>query len=276
MSAAQLRAMVDPGFTRLPLSLQCGALGLPRSTYYYTPVPVPPDKLRRMHLMDRIHLDNPCYGHRRLCAILRGLGETVGPKGVLSLMRLMGIEPIWPKPDTSKPNKEHKVFPYLLRGVEIVGPDHVWSTDITYIGMAHGFLYLCAIIDWFSRRVITWDLSNTMEKEFCMGVLDKALAGGRKPLIFNTDQGSQFTSNNFTQMVLDNGIEMSMDGKGRATDNAICERLWRSVKQEYVYLYEFGDGLELHRGLGRYFENYNHHRPHQSLDYSTPQKIYFQ
>lgn len=275
MSAAQLRSMVEPHGQELPIWLQCDALGLPRATYYYEPVPMSPDKLRRMNLLDRLHLDNPCYGHRRLCVLLRGLGETVGPKGVLSLMRLMGIEPIWPRPDTSRPNKEHKVFPYLLRGVEIDAPDHVWSTDITYIGMSAGFLYLCAVIDWFSRRVIAWDLSNTMEKEFCMGVLDAALATGRKPLIFNTDQGSQFTSNDFTSMVLDNGILMSMDGKGRATDNAICERLWRTVKQEYVYINEFGDGNVLYKGLGQFFAHYNCHRPHQSLDYSTPQKIYF-
>ncbi len=229
-----------------------------------------------MRLIDEQYLKTPFYGVPRMHQILLQKGHLVNEKRVERLMGLMGIQAIYAKKNLSKPAPGHKIYPYLLRGVKIVRPDQVWSTDITYIRMLNGFLYLCAVIDWHSRFVLSWRLSNTLDADFCIETLRDALATGARPSIFNTDQGSQFTSPRFTQVLLDKEIQISMDGRGRALDNVFIERLWRDVKCEHIFLHEYLNGLDLHLGLKGYFCFRNEERPHQALGYKTPKEIYTQ
>ena len=253
---------------------QCALLGLSRSGYYYVPVGESEQNLLLMRLLDEQYLLTPFYGQRRMQWRLGQQGHAVNLKRVGRLMRLMGLETLYPKPNLSKPCPGHKVYPYLLRGVSVERVDQVWSTDITYIPMERGFLYLVAVIDWYSRYVLSWRLSNSLEAGFCVEALEQALEGG-KPQIFNTDQGSQFTSEAFTGVLLGAQVQISMDGRGRALDNIFVERLWRTVKYEYVYLQAAQDGQQLWEGLDGYFRFYNHERPHQSLGYQTPAQVYF-
>jgi putative transposase len=226
--------------------------------------------------LDKQYLKTPFYGIRRMTAHLRSLGYSVNHKRVQRLMRKMGLEAVYRKPNTSLPNKEHTIYPYLLKGLRITRPNQVWATDITYIPMAKGFMYLIAIVDLFSRKVLTWSVSNTMESEWCAEVLKAAIKEFGKPDIFNTDQGSQFTANIFTQVLKDNQVQISMDGKGRAIDNIFVERIWKSVKYEDIYLKSYQNGVELQKGLEKYFDFYNRERFHQSLSYQTPDKVYLQ
>jgi len=252
---------------------QCELLSIQRSGYYYTPVPESETDLAIMRALDKQYTETPFYGVLRMHQHILSLGYSVNIKRIRRLLRLMGLLAIYPKKKLSVADSSHKIYPYLLRNVTIDRPNQVWSSDITYIPMAKGFLYLVAIIDWYSRYVISWRISNTMDTVFCMECLQEALTRG-KPEIFNTDQGSQFTSHCFTNCLLENNIQISMDGKGRCLDNVFVERLWRSVKQEYVYLHEIKDGQELWHGLDAYFCFYNERRMHQGLDYKTPIQVY--
>ena len=228
-----------------------------------------------MRRLDELHLEHPVYGSRKLTVSLRREGVAINRKRVVRLLRLMGIEAIYAKPKTSLPAPGHQIYPYLLRGLEVTGPDQVWCADITYVPMARGFMYLVAVMDWWSRYVLGWRLSNTLEPAFCVDAWEAALRAGRRaPLISNTDQGSQFTSPMFIDAVESAGVEVSMDGRGRWIDNRFIERLWRSTKYEDIYLQDYGDGLSAGRGLGRWFDTYNRERPHQALDYATPQEVY--
>jgi putative transposase len=250
---------------------QCELLEISRTAYYYEPCPETDENLELMRRLDELHLENPVYGSRRLTVMLGREGRVVNRKRVSRLLRLMGIEAIYPRRSLSQPGEGHEIFPYLLKGLEINGPNQVWCSDITYIPMQHGFMYLVAVMDWWSRYVLSWGLSNTMESEFCIRAWEQALAeAGQAPLISNTDQGSQFTSPGFIDAVQSAGVEVSMDGRGRWIDNRFIERLWRSVKYEDVYLNDYGDGLSADRGLRVYFHRYNTSRPHQSLENATP------
>ena len=241
-----------------------------RSSAYYTPITgESPENLALMRLIDRQYLETPFYGAPRMTWWLHQQGYGVNEKRVARLMRVMGLQATLPGPHTSRPHPQHPIYPYLLRGMTLTAPNEVWCADLTYIPLRRGFLYLVAVMDWYSRYVIAWDVSNTMESEFCADVLTRALATGR-PGIFNTDQGSQFTSEAFTGLLLAADVRISMDGRGRALDNAFIERLWRSVKYEDVYLRDYADGHALHAGLTRYFGFYNHERPHSGLEYRTP------
>ena len=228
-----------------------------------------------MRLLDEQYLDTPFWGSRKMGVWLRWKGHAVNRKRVQRLMRLLGLEAIGPRPSLSRKNPAHKVYPYLLHDVTIECPNHVWSTDITYIRLAHGFLYLVAILDWYSRFVLSWRLSNTLDALFCIDALQEALERFGHPGIFNSDQGCQFTSDDFTHVLRHRNISISMDGRGRVFDNIFIERLWRSVKYEEVYLHDYVDGFDAADGLGRYFSFYNVRRPHQSLDYRTPAEVYF-
>lgn len=252
---------------------QCELLGLNRSSFYYEPGTEAPDNLRLMRLIDKQYTDCPFYGSRKMVVWLEQQGEKVNRKRVQRLMRLMGLEAVYPKPRLSVAVRENKVFPYLLRGVKIERADQVWSTDITYIPLPAGFMYLAAIIDWYSRYVLAWRLSNTLDGSFCLEMLDEALSWGR-PEVFNTDQGVQFTAEAFTGRLVSAGVAVSMDGRGRCLDNVFVERLWRTVKYENVYLRGYATVPELQEGLGQYFPFYNHERFHQSLDYRTPAAVY--
>lgn len=258
----------------LSIQRQCQLLDIPRSSYYYQPVAESEENLHLMLLIDKQYLRTPTYGSRMMCGHLRLEGYAVNRKRIQRLMQLMGLEAIYCKPRLSDPSKEHTIYPYLLRNVPITSVNHVWSTDITYIPMQRGFLYLTAVIDWYSRFVLSWQLSNSMESSFCIEALEAALAKFGTPQIFNTDQGSQFTSSDFTSVLKRKQIQISMDGKGRATDNAFVERLWRTVKYDHVYLHAASDGVELYQGLEEFFELYNYKRPHSSLDYNTPASVY--
>ena len=228
-----------------------------------------------MRELDELHLKHPAFGSRRLVEMLARAGQTVNRKRVARLLRRMGLEALYPRRQLSQPGEGHEIFPYLLRGLEINGPNQVWCSDITYIPMQHGFMYLVAVMDWWSRYVLAWALSNTMEAEFCIRAWEQALAhAGTAPLISNTDQGSQFTSPGYLDAVQSAGVEVSMDGRGRWIDNRFIERLWRSVKYEDVYPNDYGDGLAADRGLRRWFEDYNWVRPHQALEYATPGEWY--
>jgi putative transposase len=265
--------MIDRGHPRLSLVRQCALLGISRSSLYCQPTGAGAQDLELMALMDRQYLKTPFYGSRRMTIWLRTQGHQVNRKRVRRLMQLMGLEAIYRHPNTSKPAPRHKVYPYLLRGLEINRVNQVWATDITYIPMARGFLYLVAIMDWHSRYVLAWRLSNTLEVDFCVEVLEEALRQG-KPEIFNTDQGSQFTSEAFTGRLLGQGIQVSMDGKGRCMDNVFVERLWRSVKYEEVYLKAYQTVAEARTGINAYLEFYNQQRPHQALGYRTPGQVF--
>ena len=273
MSRSQRLEMIDRGRPELSLVRQCSLLGISRSSLYYQPVPTSEEDLELMALVDRQYLKTPFYGSRKMAAWLRSQGHQINRKRVRRLMRVMGLEAIYRRPKTSQPTPERQVYPYLLRGIEIKRVNQVWTADITYIPMARGFLYLVAIMDWHSRYVLAWRLSNTMEVGFCLEALEEALSQGR-PEIFNTDQGSQFTSDAFTGMLLEQGIQVSMDGKGRYTDNIFVERLWRSIKYEEVYLKAYQNGREARAGIGTYLDFYNQERPHQALGYRTPAEVF--
>lgn len=249
-------------------------LGLARSTYYYQPRPLSELNLLLMRLIDEQYTRTPFYGVPRMTAWLNRQGYAVNHKRVARLMRLMGLEAVYPKQRTSTPSKRHKIYPYLLRSVCVERPDQVWCADITYIRMLRGFVYLVAVMDWFSRYILAWEISITMEKDFCLSALDKAL-GISTPSIFNTDQGSQFTSPDFTDRLEGCGIAISMDGRGRVFDNIFIERFWRTVKYEEVYLNDYQDVKEARQGLSRYFSFYNAERLHSSLGNLTPQEVYF-
>ena len=267
------RSLLDPDHASISLRRQCDLLGLPRSTAYYTPIPESQENLALMKEIDAIYLDNPSYGSRTIATALANMGWEVNRKRVQRLMRLMNIVGVTPKRNTSKPAPGHRVFPYLLRNVAISHPDQVWSTDITYVPLRNGFVYLTAVMDWYSRYVLSWRLSNRLEGSFCVEALDEALQRG-KPEVFNTDQGSQFTSAVFVNRLLDRAVAVSMDGRGRALDNVFIERLWRSVKYQEIFLRDYATVADVEEGLKLYFEKYNHERPHQSLDNLTPAKVY--
>ena len=242
---------------------------------YYLPRPVSADDLALMREIDALHTEFPFAGARMLRDLLAAKGSKVGRRHVKTLMRRMGVEALYRKPRTTKPEPGHKIFPYLLRGLEITRPNQVWAMDITYIPMAKGFVYLTVVLDWFSRRVLAWRMSITMEAAFCVDALEEALARYGKPEIFNTDQGSQFTGTAFTGMLAKNDIRISMDGKGAWRDNVFVERLWRTIKYEEVYLHAYESVSEARGGIGRYLDLYNHRRPHSSLDGRTPDDAYF-
>jgi putative transposase len=259
----------------LPVAAQCRLLGISRGCVYYQPVPISEAELRLMRRVDELHLAYPFFGSRRLLVKLREEGFEIGRRHVRTLMQRMGIEALYRKPRTSLGNQQHQVFPYLLQDVAIERPNQVWAADITYIPMAKGFGYLVAIIDVFSRKVLSHRLSNTMSTDFCVEVLEQALARFGTPEIFNTDQGAQFTDTEFTGKLAEHKIAISMDGKGRRIDNVFIERLWRSVKYEEVYLKGYETLTEARHALAAYFAMYNTRRPHQSLDYRTPDVVYF-
>jgi putative transposase len=249
-------------------------LGLNRSSLYYEPVGESAENLHLMRLLDEQYLRTPFYGWPRMTAYLRREGYAVNAKRIRRLLQKMGIQAIYPKSKTSRAAQERKVYPYLLRGLEILQPNFVWSADITYVPMRQGFMYLVAIIDWFSRYVLTWQLSNTLDGYFCLEALQQALSQGQ-PAIFNTDQGAQFTADAFTTCLKRATVRISMDGRGRALDNIFIERLWRSLKYEDIYLKDYATVPELAAGLAAYFHFYNHERPHQSLNYCTPAELHF-
>ena len=259
----------------LPLKQQAEVLRLSRSSLYYQPRPVSAEDLGIMRRLDELHLNYPFAGSRMLRDFLRAEGVKIGRCRVITLMRRLGIEALYRKPNTSKPAPGHMVFPYLLRGMKIDRPNQVWAMDITYIPMARGFVYLAAVVDWYSRRVLSWRLSITMTTDFCVEAVEEALAKYGKPDIFNTDQGSQFTSGDFVGLLLANRIEISMDGRGSWRDNVFVERLWRSVKYEEVYLKAYDSVAEARASLGRYMDFYNGKRPHSSLGSRTPDQTYF-
>jgi putative transposase len=259
---------------QLSIRRQCELLGINRSSLYYQPKQLSELNIKLMRLIDEEYTRHPFFGSRKLVVWLDGQGHAVNRKRVQRLMQLMGIEAIYPKPNLSRRHPEHEVFPYLLRGLTIERPNQVWATDITYIRMSRGFLYLVAILDWFSRFVLAWRLSNTLDTMFCLEALDEALQRYPKPEIFNSDQGSQFTSNDFTGRLKKADIRVSMDGRGRALDNVFVERLWRTVKYEEVYLNDYTDGFDAQVRLGRYFVFYDFERPHQALNYRTPATVY--
>jgi putative transposase len=252
---------------------RCELLKISRSSCYYRPREIPAEELQIMRKMDRQYLATPFYGARKMAAWLKSQGQSVNRKRVRRLMHKMGLRAIYRRPRTSQPGAGHKIYPYLLRDLVVNRPDQVWAADITYIPMAKGFMYLVAIIDWYSRYVIAWKLSNTLDDTFCCEVLKEALRKG-KPEIFNTDQGSQFTGEAFTKLLEGSGIRISMDGKGSYNDNLFIERLWRTVKYEEVYLKAYTDGRDARRNLEDYFRFYNTERPHQALGYRTPAEVY--
>jgi len=274
VSTEAKRALVEPDNRQLSLRRQCELLGLNRSTLYYTPRGASELNLDVMRLIDEQYTRTPFYGWLRMTAYLCRQGLQVNHKRVQRLMRLMGLEAIYRKPKTTQVDGRATIYPYLLRDLPITHANQVWSSDVTYIRMAHGFMYLVAIIDWFSRYVLTWQLSNTLDGRFCLDALRSALRLGQ-PAIFNTDQGVQYTAHEFTHTLEATGVRVSMDGRGRALDNIFVERLWRSVKYEDVYLRDYQTVRELDAGLGRYFRFYNQERPHQSLGYRTPAEVHF-
>ena len=259
----------------LPVVRQCQILGLSRSTAYYQPTPVSGTELALMRRLDELHLRHPFAGARMLRDLLRQEGQAIGRRHVATLMRRMGLEALYRKPRTSHRHPAHPIYPYRLRDLTISRPNHVWAADITYIPMAQGFVYLFAVLDWASRRVLAWRLSNTLTTDFCLEAVQDALAHYGTPEIFNTDQGCQFTSQEFTGSLKDHGIQISMDGRGRCHDNIFVERLWWTVKHEWVYLRPCDNGIEQHRSLTACFDWYNQRRPHQSLNWQTPDETYF-
>ena len=274
MSAPDRRARLDRAHRRLSVRRQCGLLGVARSSAYRQPSPANDNDLALMRRIDELFTAWPFLGSRRIAALLRREGMTLNRKRVRRLMRRMGIAALGPKPRTTKPAPGHKIFPYLLRDLTVDRPNQVWAADITYIPIGRGFLYLVAIIDWHSRAVLAWRLSNTMDVSFCVSALEEALVRFGKPGIFNTDQGSQFTSAVFTGVLLGAGIKVSMDGRGRWMDNVFIERLWRSLKYEDVYLKGYADGREARAGIGAWIGFYNLHRPHQALDGRPPMSVW--
>lgn len=274
-SKSRSRELIDPNNKDISIEKQCNLLGISKSGYYYKPKGESAENLKIMELMDKQYTDTPFYGVLRMQAHIRSLNIEVNVKRIRRLLRLMGLEAIYCKPNLSKPNKAHKKFPYLLRNVKIERIDQVWSMDITYIPMMKGFMYLTAIIDWHSRYVLSWRLSNTLEGAFCREALNESLER-KQPEIFNTDQGTQFTCNEFQEILAEKiDLKVSMDGKGRAIDNIFIERFWRTIKYEHVYMYAQPNVKELYKGIKEYIEFYNNSRLHQSLGYKTPAEVYF-
>lgn len=274
MSVDRRRLMIDPAHPHLSIVRQCGLVSISRSAFYYAPAGETPLNLALMRLIDEQFLETPFYGARQMARHLRRRGHVVGRKRVRRLMAKMGLTAIYQKPRTSEPHPAHRTYKYLLRHLAIDRPNHVWCADITYIPMRRGFLYLVAIMDWATRKVLAWRLSNTMDAEFCIQALEDALAQYGVPEIFNTDQGGQFTSPRFTDILKDAGARISMDGRGRWMDNVFIERLWRSMKYECVYLHAFETGSELRAGLTRWVNHYNADRPHSGLGGRTPDEAY--
>jgi len=274
MSQKQRKQMIEPCHEP-SISRQCRLLGISRSSFYYAPQPMDPEDLELMRLIDEQYLKTPFFGSRSMARHFRRQGRKVNRKRIQRLMRLMGIEAVYPKPHTSRPHPEHQIYPYLLRNLTIDHPNHVWSADITYVPMARGFMYLVAVMDWHSRKILSWRLSNTLEPDFCIQALKEALSRHGKPEIFNTDQGSQFTSIGFTQVLKDHGIGISVDGRGRCQDNIFIERLWWTIKHHYLYLHSFDSGSELRQGLTEWIRFYNQERGHSSLDDCTPDEVYY-
>lgn len=270
--------MIDPTHPAISITRQCELIHLPRASYYrsvdYGPVVETEENLNLMRLIDEEYTRHPFYGSRQLRNYLRRQGHKVNRKRVQRLMRLMGIMSVAPKPNTSKKGKAHKIYPYLLNNLVIDKPNQVWCTDITYLRLQGGFVYLIAVMDWHSRKVLSWEISNTMDDSFCVSALERAIRLYGVPDIFNTDQGAQFTGNAFIKVLTENGIKISMDGKGRWVDNVLIERLWRSVKYEDVYLKEYPTVVALRHGIGVYFHFYNNERPHDSLGKCTPSEYY--
>jgi putative transposase len=266
--------MIDPSHT-LPVIRQCALLDLSRSSVYYTPQPVAAEDLALMRRIDELHLNHPFAGARMLRALLALEGLVVGRRHVATLMKTMGIEALYRRPNTSRKHPKNPVFPYLLRGLDITRANQVWATDITYIPMHKGFVYLAAVLDWATRRVLSWRLSNTLTTDFCLEAVEDALAHYGTPTIFNTDQGSQFSSTEFVDLLRHHGMQQSMDGKGRWVDNVFVERLWKSVKYEEVYLHAYDSVAQAKHALEGYFSFYNQRRPHSSLDGKTPDQVYF-
>jgi putative transposase len=272
-SAEQKRALIEPDHPTLSVARQCRLLGLPRSSWYYQPRPPSATTQELLDRLDEQYTRTPFYGTRRMTAWLRSQGYPVNRKRVRRLLQLLGLETIYPKPHTSTPAPGHRLYPYLLRGLPITHADQVWSSDITYIRLRQGWVYLVAILDWYSRYVVAWELSNTLDSAFCIAALERALKHAR-PTIFNTDQGSQFTSLEFTGRLQAADVRISMDGRGRALDNVFVERLWRTVKYEEVYLKGYETVPMATRGLGAYYRFYNEERLHQALAYRTPAAVY--
>jgi putative transposase len=258
----------------LSIRRQCELVEVSRSGFYYEPCAETEENLALMRRLDELHLARPVYGSRRLTVLLNREGRHVNRKRVRRLLEQMGIQALYPKRSLSQPGEGHRIYPYLLKDLEICGPDQVWCSDITYVPMACGFMYLVAMMDWWSRYVLSWELSNSLDSEFCIRAWEGALTAGRQPLISNTDQGCQFTSEAYLEAVESVGVDVSMDGRGRWIDNRFIERLWRSVKQEDIYLQDYADGLAAHRGLSRWFQDYNQARPHQALGNATPAELY--
>jgi putative transposase len=274
MSLDRRRQMIEADHPRLSVARQCALVSISRSAFYYRPAGETPLNLALMRLIDEVFLETPWYGSRQMARHLRRQGDTVGRKRVRRLMARMGLAAIYQQPRTTVPHPEHRTYPYLLRGLRIERPDQVWCSDITYIPMRRGFLYLVAVMDWATRKLLSWRLSNTLEAEFCIAALEEALARYGRPDIFNTDQGSQFTSPRFVEVLTGAGVRVSMDGRGRWMDNVFIERLWRSLKYECVYLHAFETGSELRAGLTRWIGYYNGQRPHSALAGRTPDEAY--
>jgi putative transposase len=274
MSVERRRQMVEPGHPRLSIVRQCELVSISRSGFYHRPAEEMPLNLELMRLVDAQFLETPWYGSRQMARHLRRGGHMVGRKRVRRLMAKMGLAPIYQRPRTTVPHPGHRVWPYLLRDLVVERPNQAWCADITYIPMRRGFLYLAAVMDWATRKVLAWRVSNTMDVEFCIAALEEALAGFGRPEIFNTDQGSQFTSLQFTGVLQAAGIRISMDGRGRWMDNVFIERLWRSLKYECVYLHAFETGSELRAGLTKWIDYYNANRPHSGLGGQTPDEAY--
>ena len=267
--------MIEADHPRISTARQCQLLGLPRSTYYHRPQPRATDDLRLMRKIDEMYLAQPFLGSRLMARCLRRQGYRVNRKRIQRLMRLMGLEAIYPKPNTSRRHPEHKVYPYLLRNLKVTRPNQVWGMDITFIPMEGGFLYLCAVMDWYSRAVLAWELSNTLDARFCVEAMKRALAEYGPPEIFNTDKGCQFTSAEFTAPLLALKVKLSMDGRGRALDNVFVERLWRTVKWNEVYLKSYCSQIDAHANLNRFFRFYNEHRAHSAFAGDvTPMEVY--
>lgn len=277
MNVEKKRAMIEPDKEDICISRQCELIGLPRSSFYRKPLHSETDEnLKLMRLIDEEYTKHPFFGSRKLRDFLRRKGHRVNRKRVQRLMQMMGIQSVAPKPNTSKPSGEHKIYPYLLGGMDVNRCNQVWCTDITYVRMPGGFVYLTAVMDWYSRKVLSWEVSVTMEDSFCVSALERAIRLYGKPSIFNTDQGSQFTGKAFTDVLKDNGITISMDGKGRAMDNIMIERLWRTVKYEEIYLKEYASVFELKQSLKKYFDFYNAERPHATFGEQTPSEVYLE
>lgn len=273
-SVEQKRHLIEPGHEQISLRRQCELLGLNRASYYYQAASESPLNLELMRKIDEQYMKMPFYGWPRMTDYLHKQGYAINHKRVQRLMKIMGLQAIYPRPRSKPERHNHKIYPYLLQGVEIVRLNQVWSTDITYIPLHNGFMYLVAVIDWYSRYILAWELSNTLDGHFCQVALHQALTQGR-PEIFNTDQGVQFTATDFTDILHQAHIQISMDGRGRALDNIFIERFWRSLKYEDIYVWDYATVPDLIAGLQRYFTLYNFERSHQSLDYRTPAEVYF-